>query len=138
MDSGISDNTPPNVLSVSGNRREPGFLGFLDAGFSPDALCKSSHFWGVENARPSFQLWVGTLAEYPQNIGLGKSFYKTEWTVFQNRKLPNHWSVLFYFGFFFLTIQTSTDCIPNSPVPAPLRRVENVDLVPFCDIPFSV
>lgn len=51
--------------------------------------CMSSQFRGVKNARPSSQLWVGTLAKCPQNIGLGKSSYKMERTIFQNRKLPN-------------------------------------------------
>lgn len=32
----------------------------------------SSQFEGVENARPSSQLWVGILAKCPQNIGLGE------------------------------------------------------------------
>lgn len=93
-DSSSSDSTPQNSHlhqpHGGGNRREPASLGVLNAGLSSATLCVSSHFGGVENTHPSFQLCVGTLAKYPQNIGSGKSSYKTEWAIFQNRKLPDH------------------------------------------------
>lgn len=61
-----------------GRRRQPASLGCLVTGLSPATSYMSSHFAGVENAFPSFQLWVGTVAKYLQNKVLGKSFYKIE------------------------------------------------------------
>lgn len=82
MDSRLSDNTSLNAPAASASpgreQREPGSPGFLDTELSPTTLHMSSHFGGVGSACPSFQLWIGTLAKYPQNIGLEKSSYKIE------------------------------------------------------------
>lgn len=70
------------------------------------------HGWGGCHAH-LFQLWVGTLTEYPQNIGFGKPPYKIELTgPLSKRKLPN------YNKGSFSDIHISVVLVLGSPAPA--------------------